>query len=138
MFPLLNINVNDETMGIKKDVEKTITLYLTKEETELVEKIKEIVGEKTASKVFKKLLLYPERYDNVVREKNILNQRMITDKNNLNEEIRNLKLNSQNMIDTLNQEYSDYKKNKEQEIQVLKDRINNFATSFKDLFIDNE
>lgn len=98
----------------------TLTLYLTQEETELVEKLKLTLGEKTASKVFKKLLLYPERYE------------MLLGKSK-GEEL--LKKQMENKIEIQIKEFNDVIAAKNNEIKLLEDRITNFVGSFQSLIL---
>jgi hypothetical protein len=98
----------------------TLTLYLTQEETELVEKLKLTLGEKTASKVFKKLLLYPERYE------------MLLGKSK-GEEL--LKKQMENKIEIQTKEFNDIIAAKNNEIKLLEDRITNFVGSFRSLIL---
>lgn len=96
----------------------TLSVRLNQKEVDLLESIKLELGEKTATKAIKSLFLYPGRYKSVCNE------------------VADLKKTNQNFlreINSLKNQVDNIVKEKNAEIELIKNRLNNFLCSFDEL-----
>jgi hypothetical protein len=100
------------------EIVSTLTVKLNQKEFDLLEAIKQEQGEKVATKTIKSLLLYPEKYKAVRNE------------------VADLKRANQSLlreIDILKNQVENIAKEKNTEIELIKNRLNNFLCSFDEL-----
>jgi hypothetical protein len=100
------------------EIISTLTVKLNQKEFDLLETIKQEQGEKVATKTIKSLLLFPERYKAVCNE------------------VADLKRANQSLlreIDVLKNQVENIVKEKNTEIESIKNRLNNFLCSFDEL-----
>jgi hypothetical protein len=100
------------------EIISTLTVKLNQKEFDLLETIKQEQGEKVATKTIKSLLLFPERYKAVCNE------------------VADLKRTNQSLlreIDVLKNQVENIVKEKNSEIELIKNRLNNFLRSFDEL-----
>lgn len=113
-------------MAKKNDKEKivsTLTIPLIQEEVDLLEVVKIEVGQNVATKVFKTLMLYPQRYKDISEELRLERIKNL----DLQKEIKNQKENYQ-------KEIKDQKESHAKEVEKLNNNILEIKSEVKQFF----
>lgn len=116
----------------KKDKEiivSTLTIPLIQEEVDLLEVVKIEVGQNVATKVFKTLMLYPQRYKDLSEELRLERIKSL----DLQKEIKNQKENYQKEIKDQKESHTKEVERLNNNILEIKSEVKQFFSSFDTL-----